>query len=161
MILCFTQEHAEYIIHCQSFQLDMTFARVRGEINDVVFTSFDERVNRGLCDYSLLPFPIPANISSVITLARAYVNKDSWLMYSILFATFFARVGQLTQQPQRRLQWKHIDGRGCSVLVGDCCFKQAIGNILSPIYISAVSNNIQDSEDIYSRLIPLGIGKHI
>jgi hypothetical protein len=55
----------------------MTFARMREKINDIIFISFNERVNRDLYNYLLLPFPILANISSVITLARAYVNKDS------------------------------------------------------------------------------------
>jgi hypothetical protein len=46
LIICFTDTMAQQLIQRDSFELDMSFKRVAGPFNEVVFAAFDEQFNQ-------------------------------------------------------------------------------------------------------------------
>ncbi|KAJ5128046.1 hypothetical protein N7448_008825 [Penicillium atrosanguineum] len=105
-IICCTPEQAQYWSQIQFFQMDMTFKRVAGDINEVVFVTKDKILKQ------------------VIVLARVFVNCDSTEMYFELFKALFHKVTEVTQSP---IQWYHIHQNGIQAVIVDMCAKQASG----------------------------------
>jgi hypothetical protein len=46
-IVCMTQKQAEIFGKIQYFQVDMTFKRISGPVKEVIFSHFDQTINRG------------------------------------------------------------------------------------------------------------------
>jgi hypothetical protein len=46
LIICFTDTMARQLVQRDSFELDMSFKRVSGPFNEVVFAAFDEELNK-------------------------------------------------------------------------------------------------------------------
>lgn len=50
LIICFTDKMAQQLVQRDSFELDMSFKRVAGSFNEVVFAAYDETFNQRKCD---------------------------------------------------------------------------------------------------------------
>ena len=46
LIICFTDEMARQLLQRDSFELDMSFKRVAGPFNEVVFAAYDEKFSQ-------------------------------------------------------------------------------------------------------------------
>ena len=46
-IICFTTEQARHFLEARSFQMDMTFKRIAGEIYEIAFATMDETIGQG------------------------------------------------------------------------------------------------------------------
>jgi hypothetical protein len=46
-IICFTTEQARYFLKVRSFQMDMTFKRIAGDIYELAFATMDETLGQG------------------------------------------------------------------------------------------------------------------
>ncbi|KAJ5684482.1 uncharacterized protein N7477_000827 [Penicillium maclennaniae] len=105
-IICFTLAQAQYWAKIHFFQMDMTFKRVAGNINEVVFVTKDD------------------TLGQVIVLARVFVNCDSTEMYFELFKALFQKIAEVARSP---VQWHHIHRNGIQAVIVDMCAKQASG----------------------------------
>ncbi|KAM5443968.1 hypothetical protein MaudCBS49596_008059 [Microsporum audouinii] len=106
MIILLLEDQAKLFNQISSFQVDMTFKKIAGEINLIDFIYVDPLINR------------------VITIGRVLVNKNSSLMYKKVFECFFRTIEEITNTP---VQWGHIHGKGIQAVVTDMCSKQASG----------------------------------
>lgn len=48
IIICFTDQQAEHIKDARFLQVDMTYKRVLGDINELVYACLDQTLNRGM-----------------------------------------------------------------------------------------------------------------
>jgi len=46
LIICFTDKMAQQLVQRDSFEIDMSFKRVAGPFNEVVFAAFNEQFNQ-------------------------------------------------------------------------------------------------------------------
>ncbi|OAF57839.1 hypothetical protein VC83_05497 [Pseudogymnoascus destructans] len=115
MAVCFYTEAAKVLLKRDSFEIDMTFKRIKAsEINEVVFAAFLPELNK------------------VVTFVRIFVNQESTEMYTQLFHTVFNAIAKETGQ---RIQWKHLHQSGFGAVVMDMDSKQmsGLGRYLSDI----------------------------
>ncbi|OBT75678.1 hypothetical protein VF21_05187 [Pseudogymnoascus sp. 05NY08] len=115
MAVCFYTEAAKVLLNRDSFEIDMTFKRIKAsEINEVVFAAFLPELNK------------------VMTFVRVFVNQESTEMYTQLFHTVFNAIAKETGQ---RIQWKHLHQSGFGGIVMDMDSKQmcGLGRYLSDI----------------------------
>ncbi|KFY25698.1 hypothetical protein V491_01634, partial [Pseudogymnoascus sp. VKM F-3775] len=104
MAVCFYTEAAKVLLKRDSFELDMTFKRIKAsDINEVVFAAFLPELNK------------------VMTFVRVFVNQESTEMYTSLFHTVFNAIAKETGQ---RIQWKHLHQSGFGSVVMDMDSKQ-------------------------------------
>ncbi|OBT90096.1 hypothetical protein VE02_02521 [Pseudogymnoascus sp. 03VT05] len=107
MAVCFYTEAAKVLLNRDSFEIDMTFKRIKAsEINEVVFAAFLPELNK------------------VMTFVRVFVNQESTEMYTQLFHTVFNAIAKETGQ---RIQWRHLHQSGFGAVVMDMDSKQMSG----------------------------------
>ena len=121
MAVCFYTEAAKVLLKQESFEIDMTFKRIKSaDINEVVFAAFLPEINKGK---RLIYYKSITNVL-VMTFVRIFVNQESTEMYTQLFHTVFNAIAKETGQ---LVQWKHLHQSGFTGIVMDMDSKQMSG----------------------------------
>ncbi|CAG8545530.1 9615_t:CDS:2 [Cetraspora pellucida] len=97
---------ATRLLHAQYFQVDLTFKRVHGKINEFEFNEFD------------------SNHNIILTYARIFTNISTATSYQRMFKAVIETVNELCKQ---KVQIKHIHNDGWRVILGDLDIAQAKG----------------------------------
>ncbi|OKP09326.1 hypothetical protein PENSUB_5331 [Penicillium subrubescens] len=98
IILCALDSQIKLLASVKSFEVDMSYKRTKGEFNEVIFAMFHEKHGK------------------VITLARAFVNRQDKYTYKKLFEVLFERVETVTGFP---IRFYYLYGEGLRAIVMD------------------------------------------
>jgi hypothetical protein len=115
MVLCAYKEQIQLLAKLSSFEVDMSFKRIRSkDMNEVLFATF-------------LP-----DQSKIITLLRVFTNLDSAEGYYLLFKRVFTMIQKVLHQP---VLFDPIHGSGIYGIIVDMDSKQysGLGRYLSEI----------------------------
>jgi hypothetical protein len=124
MIQCFFIEALKYLAQQEVFEVDMSFKRVAGPLNEVVFAKFVEKIEHS--QYFLIVYYV-ANSSIAMVFARIFINSDTRDGYAHLFKSFFTLANEKLVPFNLKIQWHHIHSTGLKAIVSDMCHKQASG----------------------------------
>ncbi|KAF1808090.1 hypothetical protein P152DRAFT_256677 [Eremomyces bilateralis CBS 781.70] len=110
MIICFFQQQVKLLFQQDSFEVDMSFKRIRQkDINEIIFANL-----------------IPSH-GKIITWGRILTNMDSVQGYQLAFERFFSTASKVAETP---VKWKHVHETAVnsfSAVVMDMCPKQMKG----------------------------------
>ncbi|CAB4428174.1 unnamed protein product [Rhizophagus irregularis] len=109
----------------QTFQIDLSFKRVMGEINEFEINYYSNEHNL------------------ILTFARVFTNRATTIAYQRIFRVLFDLVLQLTGSPP---QFKHIHGFGWNCIIADLDYAQAKG-------LGLVLNEIDNTKDWEEHLV--------
>ena len=120
----------KYLAQQEVFEVDMSFKRVAGPLNEVVFAKFVEKIEHSKCFLNVYYL---SNFAIVMAFARIFINSNSREGFAHLFKSFFALANETLAPFNLKIQWHHIHGTGLKAIVSDMCHKQASGKFLSSI----------------------------
>ncbi|KAJ5885894.1 uncharacterized protein N7473_008568 [Penicillium subrubescens] len=106
IILCALDSQIKLLASVKSFEVDMSYKRTKGEFNEVIFAMFHEKHGK------------------VITLARAFVNRQDKYTYKKLFEVLFERVETVTGFP---IRFYYLHSEGLRAIVMDMDQGQFVG----------------------------------
>ncbi|RIB13637.1 hypothetical protein C2G38_2197306 [Gigaspora rosea] len=106
LVLCMNKDMAVKLLHAQYFQVDLTFKRVCGKINEFELNKYD----------------INYNITFMYT--RIFTNIATANAYHHMFKAIIEAVNELCKQ---EVQIRHIHNNGWKVILGDLDAAQAKG----------------------------------
>ncbi|CAB5388887.1 unnamed protein product [Rhizophagus irregularis] len=106
LILCMLDFQAKALQNLKCFQIDLTFKRVQGDINEFEVNSYDEM-------HKL-----------ILSYCRIYTNIFTANAYQRLFTQLFEVIENLSEKP---VKFYHIDGTGWECILGDLDPGQAKG----------------------------------
>jgi hypothetical protein len=134
MILCAYKEQIMLLSKLNSFEVDMSYKRIRQKnINEVVFATYLHEHGKGR--YFITSSQLFGNhlqIALVITLMRVFTNQETMEGYYLLFKRVFTLVQKTTGQ---RVEFNSIHGSGIAGIIVDMDTKQYTGR---PILISSL-----------------------
>lgn len=107
-----------------SLDMDLSFKRIRGEMNEFIFAGWVKGGEMGMCKETLCKRLLTVLLA--ICFGRCYINSDAREACFQLFKTFFGLVDDLLP-PNQFLGWFHLHGFGIKAVVADMCSKQASG----------------------------------
>ncbi|POG59122.1 hypothetical protein GLOIN_2v1789505 [Rhizophagus irregularis DAOM 181602=DAOM 197198] len=125
IIVCTTSEQLNEWIKCKHFQIDLSFKRVMGEINEFEINYYSNEHNL------------------ILTFARVFTNRATTIAYQRIFRVLFDLVLQLTGSPP---QFKHIHGSGWNCIIADLDYAQAKG-------LGLALNEIDNTKDWEEHLV--------
>jgi hypothetical protein len=126
MAICCFKEALKVLVSLTSFEVDMTFKRVKDtNINEVVFAAFLPGLNKS--NIFLIYSKCITNTLIVMTFVRVFVDQDSTHMYTRLFKQVFQLV---EQQLGESVKWRHLHGTGFGCMVMDMDSKQLSGKLI-------------------------------
>lgn len=120
MVICAYDEQIEYLATLTSFEVDMSYKRIKGDVNEVVFSTM-----------------IRAH-GKIMTLLRVFTDQDSKEGYARLFFRVFTLVSEVTGRP---FQFHYLHGAGLKTIVVDMDTKQFTG---LGIYLQSVDPQHRD-----------------
>ncbi|PKC10022.1 hypothetical protein RhiirA5_414881 [Rhizophagus irregularis] len=106
MILCMTNEQAAKCIEFKYFEVDLSFKRVYGDINEFEFNAYEEKSR------------------TIITFCRIFTNIATKEAYQKMFETFFEIVKKLSNKPAH---FRHIHSDSWVCVLADLNQVQALG----------------------------------
>ncbi|GBC52700.2 hypothetical protein GLOIN_2v1773466 [Rhizophagus irregularis DAOM 181602=DAOM 197198] len=106
IFVCMLKDQAKLIHQLGSIQIDLTFKRVKGNINEFEINSYNT-------EHKL-----------ILSYARVYTNVTTAEGYQQLFTDLFNVIKDLTGQA---VKFRHIDGNGIGCIIGDLDPAQAKG----------------------------------
>ncbi|PKY60790.1 hypothetical protein RhiirA4_519938 [Rhizophagus irregularis] len=106
IFVCMLRDQAKLIHQLGSIQIDLTFKRVKGNINEFEINSYNT-------EHKL-----------ILSYARVYTNVTTAEGYQQLFTELFNVIKNLTGQA---VKFRHIDGNGIGCIIGDLDPAQAKG----------------------------------
>ncbi|CAB4375450.1 unnamed protein product [Rhizophagus irregularis] len=106
MILCMTNEQAAKCIEFKYFEVDLSFKRVYGDINEFEFNAYEEKSRTILAFYII------------------FTNIATKEEYQRMFEAFFEIVEKLSNKPA---YFRHIHGDGWVCVLADLDQAQALG----------------------------------
>ncbi|PKY62617.1 hypothetical protein RhiirA4_489398 [Rhizophagus irregularis] len=98
MIICTTSEQLTEWTKCKNFQIDLSFKRVVGEINEFEINYYNPEHNL------------------ILTFARIFTNSANTIAYQRMFRALFDLVKQLTGSS---VQFQHIHKAGWNCIIAD------------------------------------------
>ncbi|CAG8655082.1 7545_t:CDS:2, partial [Cetraspora pellucida] len=106
LIICMLKQQADLLINLRSFQIDLAFKRIKGDINEFEINIYDTK-NKLILSY-----------------CRIYTNVSSADGYKKLFCTLFETIEELTNE---NICVRHIHQKGWECIIGDLDAVQAKG----------------------------------
>ncbi|PKK63721.1 hypothetical protein RhiirC2_716774 [Rhizophagus irregularis] len=106
MIICTTSEQLTEWTKCKNFQIDLSFKRVAGEINEFEINYYNNEHNL------------------ILTFARIFTNNTNTIAYQRMFRALFDLVKQLTGSS---VQFQHIHKAGWNCIIADLNYAQTKG----------------------------------
>lgn len=117
MIICFLQAQARHFVKRESFQVDMSFKRIRErDMNEVTFAGLLR--DEGTSTLTSIATRSTAKlIVLVITFARAYIQGEDAAVHQLLFERLF---NLLDQKVNCQVKWHHLhSGEGFQAVIMD------------------------------------------
>lgn len=105
-IFCALDEQLQLLASLDSWEVDMSYKRVQGIFNEVIFATF-------LPDHG-----------KIITLLRVFTTEETTAGYTTIFAAAFNLITRITGIP---VQFHYLHGSGIKSIVVDMCPKQMTG----------------------------------
>jgi hypothetical protein len=124
------KDQAKLIHQLGSIQIDLTFKRVKGNINEFEINSYNTKHKLKVFLIFIIKFNAFIYLQNLIYLhtvlsyARVYTNVTTAEGYQQLFTDLFNVVKNLTGQA---VKFRHIDGNGIGCVIGDLDPSQAKG----------------------------------
>ena len=124
------KDQAKSIHKLESIQIDLTFKRVKGNINEFEINSYNSKHKLSYLIFIYFYFYILQSLIivfflyTVLSYGRVYTNVTTAEGYQHLFTDLFNVIKNLTGQA---VKFKHIDGSGIGCIVGDLDLAQAKG----------------------------------
>ncbi|KAF1942295.1 hypothetical protein EJ02DRAFT_175475 [Clathrospora elynae] len=106
IIIGLYDEQAQIFIQRSTFQMDMSFKRLDGKWNEILFACFDDRHGK------------------IITLGRIITDTQRSKMYELAFNWFFELLGE---RSRKKVQWYHLNIDGFLGTTVDMDSKQMAG----------------------------------
>ncbi|RIB16571.1 hypothetical protein C2G38_1501526 [Gigaspora rosea] len=106
LVLCMNKDMAVKLLHAQYFQVDLTFKRVCGKINEFELNEYD------------------INYNITFTYAQIFTNIATANAYHRMFKAIIEAVNELCKQ---EVQTRHIHNNGWKVILGNLDAAQAKG----------------------------------
>lgn len=125
-IFCALDEQLHILASLESFEVDMSYKRVKGIFNEVIFATFVPEHGKSKFYYSttskILVFY--TNILLVITLFRVFTNQETIKAYHFIFAMVFNLIERYIG---KKVKFHYLHGSGIKSIVSDMCPKQMTG----------------------------------
>ncbi|KAJ5491665.1 hypothetical protein N7539_003232 [Penicillium diatomitis] len=102
-IFCAFDEQIKHLASLPSFEVDMSYKRVKGPFNEVIFAVF-----------------LPSH-GKIMTLLRVFTDQETPEGYQFLFQKVFSLVSDVANQP---FEFHYLHGRGLKAIVSDMCPRQ-------------------------------------
>lgn len=123
MVFCAFQEAIKLLQRLQSFEVDMSYKRIRSkEMNEVLFATF--LPDQCKSQYFISTSQLITNRFIVITLLRVFTSEESTEGYYLLFKRAFALIEKISQRP---VLFQPIHGIGIYGIIVDMDNKQYSG----------------------------------
>ncbi|KAF2785530.1 hypothetical protein K505DRAFT_382079, partial [Melanomma pulvis-pyrius CBS 109.77] len=106
-IICFYNQQAKILLTQETFQMDMSFKRLRRPWSEVLIAVFDSKQSK-----------------PVLTLGRIITDTEKRDMYQLAISAFFE---ECSKRVQKRVEWYHLHGRGFKGITVDMDTKQMGG----------------------------------
>ncbi|EYE94136.1 uncharacterized protein EURHEDRAFT_458234, partial [Aspergillus ruber CBS 135680] len=106
MIICGFDQQIQFLASLSSFEVDMSYKRVKGAFNEVIFATF-------LPDHN-----------KVFTLLRVFINQETAESYRLLFQQVFSLISEVCGRP---VEFHYLHNSGIKAVVVDMDAKQMSG----------------------------------